>query len=156
MDTLNHPASQAKVRCFGSKAGLTAEATVLLKDGAEPLAALNLEVAPRDGERINWKSKIVLQLGEDDLPLLCCVCLGYLPQAEFKRPTKGISIQRQPGKLFISASQGADKCFALPLPIPQSFQLGALALKQLKQQAGFEDEQLILAALRGAAALYQP
>ena len=54
VDMRNHPANQTKVRCFGSKAGLTAEATVLLKDGEEPLAALNLEVAPRDGECINW------------------------------------------------------------------------------------------------------
>ena len=155
MDTLNHPASQAKVRCFGSKAGLTAEATVLLKDGAEPLAALNLEVAPRDGERINWKSKIVLQLGEDDLPLLCCVCLGYLPKAEFKRPTKGIVVERQPNRLFISATQGSGNCYALPLPIAQTFRFGALAMAQLKKQSGVDDDNLLLASLRGAAALYQ-
>lgn len=88
-----HPALQAKVRCFGSKAALTAEATYITQEGGVPLAALNLEVAPRQGERVEWKRKIVLQLGEDDLPLLCCVCLGYLPKAEFKRPTKGITIE---------------------------------------------------------------
>ena len=155
MDTVNHPASQAKVRCFGSKAALTAEATVLVKDGTVPQAALNLEVAPRNQDRINWKSKIVLQLGEDDLPLLCCVCLGYLPKAEFKRPTKGIVVERQPNRLFISATQGSGNCYALPLPIAQTFRLGALAMAQLKKQSEMDDDDLLLASLRGAAALFQ-
>lgn len=154
--TPEHPALQPKVRCFGSKAALTAEATTIEKNGAELVAALNLEVAPRQGEHINWKSKIVLQLGEDDLPLLCCVCLGYLPKAEFKRPTKGLLIERQENKLFVSASQGAGTAYALPLPISQTFQLGTLALAQLKKQSASSDDQLILASLRGAAALYKP
>lgn len=153
--TPNHPALQPKVRCFGSRAALTAEATVLVKEGAAPLAVLNLELAPRDGEHINWKSKIVLQLGEDDLPLLCSVCLGYLPKVEFKRPTKGIVVERQPNRLFISASQGSGNCYALPLPIAQTFRLGALAMAQLKKQSEMDDDDLLLASLRGAAALYQ-
>lgn len=150
-----HPALQAKVRCFGSKAALTAEATYITQEGGVPLAALNLEVAPRQGERIEWNRKIVLQLGEDDLPLLCCVCLGYLPKAEFKRPTKGITIERQPGRIYLAASQGSGTGYALPLPISQSFRLGALALAQLKKQSVCDDEQLVLAALRGAVALYK-
>jgi len=100
-------------------------------------------------------NEVVLQLGEDDLPLLCCVCLGYLPKAEFKRPTKGITIERQPGRIYLAASQGSGTGYALPLPISQSFQLGALALAQLKKQSVCDDEQLVLAALRGAAALYK-
>src|SRR5690554_6701489 len=91
-----HPALQAKVRCFGSKAALTAEATYITQEGGVPLAALNLEVAPRQGERVEWKRKIVLQLGEDDLPLLCCVCLGYLPKAEFRSEEHTSELQSRP------------------------------------------------------------
>ena len=151
---VEHSEQQAKARCYAGRAALTAEATVIQHDGQPPVPTLNLDVAPRQGESIQWNSKITLQLGEVELPLFAAVCLGYLPKAHFKRPTKGIVIERQPNKLFISATQGQGTAYALPIPIAQTYQLGTLALAQLKKQAIVDDAELLLAALRGAAALY--
>ncbi|UQG62609.1 hypothetical protein MIH18_23050 (plasmid) [Marinobacter sp. M3C] len=152
--TVDHPALQAKVRCYGARAALTAEATSITRDGQSPIAALNLDVAQRQGEHVQWDKKITLQLGETELPLFAALCLGLLPKVHFKRPTKGIVIERQPNKLFVSATQGQGTAYALPIPMAQSFQLSALALAQLKKQVSGVDEAFLLAALRGAAALY--
>jgi hypothetical protein len=152
--TADHPSLQEKVRCYGARAALTAEATFIIRDGQPAVAALNLDVAPRHAEHVQWTKKITLQLGEAELPLFAALCLGFLPKVHFKRPTKGIVIERQSNKLFVSATQGQGTAYALPIPIAQSFQLGVLALTQLKKQMSCADNALLLAALRGAAALY--
>lgn len=150
---LDHPGTQPKVRCFGSRAGLTVEATLLQRDaGAVP--TLNIDVAPRQGESIDWQKKIMLQLSESELALFAAVCLGYLPKVHFKRLTKGILWERQSNKLFVSATAGQGTAYALPIPIGQTFQIGSLALAQLQKQSPVSDGDLIIAALRGAAALY--
>ena len=148
------PENQAKARCFGAKAALTVEATQLIHKGVPSGWTVNLDVAPRQGESIQWNRKITVQLSDTELPLLAAVCLGYLPKVSFKRPTKGISVERQANKLFISATQGSGAAFALPVPIAQTFQVGVLVLAQLKKQSPLDDGELIIAALRGAAALY--
>ena len=144
--------AQAKVRCFGSSAALTAEATMLMKAGVN-VPTINLEVAPRYGKDVSWDQKIVVQLSDQELPLLCAVFMGYMPSLHLKRPGKGIEISRQPNKMYIKASAGQGKLFALPAPVGDSFRLCALFLKQLKYQSGIEDETLLLAALRGSASL---
>jgi hypothetical protein len=149
------PSEQAKVRCYGAQAALTAEATPLLVKGEPCGDTVNLEVAPRQGETFNWRRKITIQLSKTELPLIAAVCLGYLPNAHFKRPGKGIVIERQSNKLFISASQGSGNVFALPLPIGQTFQLACIILAQLQKQTELSDGALLMAALRGAAGLYK-
>jgi len=144
---------QAKVKCFGSRAALCAEATISAGDSTPPTATINLEVAPMDAGRVGWGRKIVIQLSNSELPLLCAVLLGYLPELALKRPDKGIDIQRQHNKVFVRASAGTNNLFLLPVTIGDSFRLSALALVQLKKQSGISDDTLILAALRGAASL---
>jgi hypothetical protein len=145
---------QPKVRCFGGSAALTVEATWLTRD-AGSVATINLDVAPRQMDSVDWSRKITLQLSENELPLFAAVCLGYLPKCQFKRPGKGILIERQNSKLFLSASaEGDGNRFSLPIPIGQTFQIGCLALSQLKKQVQLDDADLIIASLRGAAALY--
>lgn len=87
---------------------------------------------------------------------MAAVCLGYLPKARFKRSGKGIFIERQTNKLFIFATQGSGNAFALPIPIGQTFQVSSLVLSQLQKQTEYSDSNLLIAALRGAAALYKP
>lgn len=55
----DHPLSQqAKVRCFGKSAAITAEATVINKDRQAPVPTVNLEVAPREGADVNWGTRV--------------------------------------------------------------------------------------------------
>lgn len=150
------PSTQPKVRCFGSNAALTVEATPLLTKGEPTGHTVNLDVAPRLGENVEWSRKITVQLSDTELPIMAGVCLGFLPKAHFKRSGKGIIIERQAGKLFISATQGSGSAFALPLPIGQTFQVSSLVLAQLQKQTELSDGNLLIAALRGAAALYKP
>ena len=58
------------------------------KDGQAPVPTINLEVAPREGEHVNWSRKIVIQLSDEELPVLCGVFMGYLPKLHLKRPGK--------------------------------------------------------------------
>ncbi len=148
-----HPSEQPKVKCFGSSAGMTVEATTL-KEG-EGAATITLELAPKQGGHFIWEKKIALQLSDIELPELAAVCLGYLPKANFKRKTKGIEIIRQPNKLFVSASQGSGNVCALPVPIGQVFHVATLVLSQLQKQTGQHNPDLLVAALRGSAALYK-
>ena len=150
------PADQTKVRCFGSKGALTVEATQLHKKGQVCCDTINLDVAPKDSDGVKWDRKITLQLSESELPILASVCLGYLPKAQFKRPDKGIVIERQVNKLYVSATQGAGNNFSLPVPIGQTFQITALVLAQLQKQTELSDGNLLIAALRGSSSLYQP
>ncbi|MCG8614306.1 MAG: hypothetical protein MI864_27655 [Pseudomonadales bacterium] len=149
------PSDRPKVRCFGSNAALTVEATPLLTKGIASGHTVNLDVAPRHGENVDWKRKITIQLSDTELPIFASVCLGFLPNAHFKRSDKGIIIKRQPNKLFVSATQGSGCVFALPLPIGQTFQVSSLVLYQLQKQTELTDGNLLISALRGAAALYQ-
>jgi hypothetical protein len=153
----DHPLSQqAKVRCFGNSAAITAEATVINKDRQAPVPTVNLEIAPREGADVNWSRKIVIQLSDQELPVLCGLFMGYIPRVHFKRPGKGIELERQPGGIYIKASAGHGALFSLPAGIGDSFRLCALFLQQLRLQSGIGDETLLLAALRGASTLYKP
>lgn len=80
--------------------------------------------------------------------------MGYIPNLHLKRQDKGIELARQANSIFIKASAGYGNLFVLPANIGDSFRLSALTLAQLKLQSGIEDWTLLLAALRGAAALY--
>lgn len=151
----NDIANRAKVRCYASKAGLTIEATSLMKKNVPIGYTVNIDVAPRNKDEVDWSNKITVQVSETELPIFASVMLGYLPKAHFKRSDKGIFIERQKGKTFISATQGAGKAYALPVPIGQSFQIADLLLKQLKAQSHCGNSELILAALRGSSALYK-
>lgn len=152
-DVLRHPADQPKVKCFGKSAALTVEATVIQRTGSLPLPTVNLEVAPRSTERVEWERKIVIQLSDSELPVLCAVLMGYLPELHLKRPGKGIEVARQTDRLFIRATAGTGNLFMLPVTIGDTFRVSALLLSQLKKQSGLEDETLLLGALRGAASL---
>ena len=146
-------AKQPKVKCFGSKAALCAEATFSPKDsGGVP--TINLEVAPRHGPEVAWDRKIVIQLSDSELPVACSVLMGDIASLHIKRPGKGIEIERQANKLFVRASAGEGNLFMLPVTIGDTFRLSAIMLRQLTKQAGLSDETLVLAALRGAASLY--
>lgn len=154
--TLSRPplSLQPKVKCFGSVAALCAEGLLSAGD-QDAVPTINLEVAPRVRESVSWEKKIVLQLSDTELPTLCCVLLGFLPAIHLKRPGKGIEVIRQPNKLFVKATAGAGVNYLLPITIGDTFRLSALCLSQLKLQSGIQDEGAIVAALRGAAALYQ-
>lgn len=148
-----HPSSQPKVKCFGKRAALTIEATMIHKAGCPPLPTINLEVAPRQDERVEWARKIVIQLSDSELPVLCAVLMGYLPEIHLKRQGKGIEVTRQTSRLFVRATAGAENMFMLPLDIGDTFRASALLLSQLGRQSGLESEALLIGALRGAASL---
>lgn len=152
--TASNPASQPKWRSFGANAALTVEATPLLVKGEPAGWTVNLEVAPIMNHNADWSRKIQLQLSEVELPILASVLLGFLPRCQFKRPGKGIYVERQPGKLFLRGSHNAEN-YALPLTIGSSFHFTALVLQQLQKHLGGIDTDTMLAALRGSAALYQ-
>lgn len=144
-----------QVKCYGSKAALTMDATTKEKNGLI-IQTVNIEVAPmiNRNQGADWSRKIIFQLGVEELPILCAVLLGYAAYIDMRRDIKSIRIERQQRNLFVSGrTQGEQSPFALPITAGDSFRLAALCMQQLKMQAGNLDSDLILASLRGAAAL---
>jgi hypothetical protein len=153
-DINTHFSDQKKVRCFGSSAALTIEASKLLHKGDPVGDTVNIDVAPRHGESVDWAKKITVQLGETELPIFASVLLGYLPAASFKRSTKGVEITRQANKLYIVASEGSGKRYSLPVPMAQCYLVSTLVLEQLEKLSGGLSPEFIIAGLRGASSLF--
>ena len=149
------PSEQAKWRSYGSNAALCVEATQLLEKGEPAGWTVNLDVAPIENRQTAWNQKVTIQASRTELPVLAAVLLGYLPKCKFQRGGKGIYLERQPGKLFVRGSANA-KNYALPLTIGDTFHLAALVLQQLQKHLGGIETDMMLAALRGSAALYDP
>jgi hypothetical protein len=150
----DNPSERQKVKCYGSSAALTVEATRLGDDTLSAGHTVNLELARKHASTgFNWSNKITIQLSEAELVLMACVCMGYLPEAKFQRPNKGLTIQRQPNKLYVTASQGRLSA-SLPLPIGQVSLVSMLVLQQLLLNMRCPDSNLMIASIRGAAALY--
>jgi hypothetical protein len=156
-----HPSQQRKVRIYSKSSALTAEATQYPKDTINVVlqTTLSLDVAPvnknshQSDNDFDWSEKISLQLSPTELPILVGLLLGYLPKCEFKRPTKGIYIERQVGNIYLKASSGSAKQYQMPIPIGHTFQLSAIAISQLQQQCQLNGD-LLIAAVRGACSLY--
>ena len=141
--------TRPKVKIYGGQAALCAEAICINKNG-QPVFTVNLEVAPKDNTQTHWQKKILIQLSQSELPMVCSVLLGYQSTVHLKRPGKGIELIRQTDNLFIRGSQGVGNLFALPAQPGDVFRLSAFLLQQLKKQCGLDSETVMLAALRGA------
>lgn len=141
--------TKTKVKAYGAKAGITIEHTLLEKNGE---FTLNIDVARKVDDTIDWNNKIYVQLSEDELPLLAAVFVGYLPSCVFKRSSKGIEFTRQKDKIFVSATNGLGNVAALPIPMARVFFFSAFILARLQQVTGNDSDQVLL-ALKGAMAL---
>tara|TARA_R110001583_G_scaffold88182_4_gene229033 strand:- start:1163 stop:1636 length:474 start_codon:yes stop_codon:yes gene_type:complete len=154
MQATQHEAYGRKAKCFGQNAALTVEATPLLVNGAAGGCTVNLELAKRAGSGFDWNSKIQIQLSEDELSAFASVLLGYLPKFHFKRPGKGIEVERQSERIYVKGTAGAGTIYALPLPPGRVFAVSTLVIGQLQLHFECTDTQVILASLRGAAGLF--
>lgn len=154
--------TKRKVRVYSQSAALTAEATSYPTEtiNAQQPDTLTLDVAKAISSasglkpQYDWSNKITLQLSPVELPLLVGVLFGYLPNCEFKRPTKGIHIERQTNNIYMRASN-KDNQASLPIPIGQTYLLSAIATAQLQLQSQLTGD-LLLASIRGACSLYLP
>lgn len=146
-------ADQPKLHLYGQNGALTAEWTFTKTvDGVHP--TINLDVTAGTKPDYNWQQKITLQLSVRELPLLAGIGLGLLPKVHFKRPDKGIQIQRQANKLYCTASAADGRKAALPIAIGDAQRLTEFALAILLRGSFSGDAQLVMAALRGSCALY--
>lgn len=141
-----------KLHLYGAAAAITIEgSSKQTQDGT--YHTVNLDVAPKPDDRVDWSRKISMQLSPNELVLLCGILLGYAPNAHFQRPGKGINIERQSQKVFISASAGHGNRFALPLNIGDTQRAADLLVHQLVKGSFTGSVESILATVRGACAL---
>lgn len=143
-----------KVTCFASSAALQVEATQRHKDGVAIGETISIELCPVVNQRPDWKSKLSIQLSEDELPIFAAVLLGYLPKCEFKRPEKGVYIERQKGKVYYRGSAGAGNLYQIPVPIGKTFNMSQVVLKQVCAGISEINSDFVLAGIKGSAALY--
>jgi hypothetical protein len=138
-----------KLHLYGNSAAVTLEGT---QKGA--LSTLNIDIAPKpDNHNVDWSQKITLQLSFDEMVCVAGVFLGYVPEFSCKRPSKGISFQRQPGKVFVSASSGAGHIYGIPLTIGDCVQCSDFILARISENCVGQSSDLLLASIKGALAL---
>jgi len=143
-----HPSNQAKIRLYGNSAAVCFEATM---NKEQP--TVNVEVAPKpDGHTVDWSQKITIQLSHSELVYLAGVFLGLSPGVNFPRSTKGIKFERQPGKVFVSASSTRGM-FNIPLQVGDCVIAGEFCLYQLTRSGVSGDINTTLASVKGALAL---
>lgn len=117
-------------------------------------STINIDVAPKpDNVTVSWSDKITFQLTDSELVEVAGVFLGLAPSCKCARADKGISFERQPGKVFVSASAGSGKIYGLPFGVGDCYQVADFFLTRLKQGSTSHDTASILASLRSALAL---
>lgn len=149
------PKQQPKFKYFSANAGLTAEGTIRPSKSDLPTPTLSLELAPGQERAIDWTKKIDVQLSNAELAILCATLLGYLPKCEFKRARKGVAIERQANRVYMRASASDRSLVNIGLDIGNTTQLSALALSRFSLQQPQTAPELLLASIKGAAALYR-
>ena len=143
-----------KITCFASGAAIQIEVTKRHKDGVPVADTISIEMCPVANQTPIWNNKIGIQLSEDELPIYAAVLLGYLPKCEFKRPEKGIYIERQKSKMYYKGSAGLGNLFQVPVPIGKTFNMTQLVLKQLTADLHGISSEFVLAGIKGSSALY--
>ena len=146
---------QPKKRVYGTKAALTIEATYRKGNESEEGSTVSIEIAPRIGEKVQWSDKVTVQLSASELPTFCAVCLGYLPKCSFQRPGKYINVTRQKDKMYISAKSASTVVYGVPVPIGEAYHLSNLALSQLMRSSFTSNGDLVIASIKGVAALHR-
>ena len=144
----------AKITCYASEAGMQVEETQRHKDGVPIAETVTIETWPVMNRSPDMKRKISIQLSQDELPIYAAVLLGYLPRCQFKRPDKGIFIERQKGKIYYKGTAGMGNLFQVPVPIGTTFNMSQLVLKQLTAGLETSSSEFVLAGIKGSSALY--
>ena len=138
-----------KLHLYGNSAAICLEGT---QNGT--LSTLNIDVAPKpDNHNVDWSQKITVQLGFDEMIGVAGVGLGYSLEFSCKRPSKGISFKRQPGKVFVSASSGSGQIYGVPLTIGDCVQFSDFVLARISLNCYSQSSDLLLASIKGALAL---
>ena len=146
---MNEASTRRKAKAYGRSAAMTLEAST-----ADDGETVNIEVAPRTEAGVQWASKVVVQASASELVLLAGLFLGLIPHLQLKRPGKGIDLERQPGIVFVKATAGAGRLYALPVTAADSYYVGSVILEQLGRHTPGLPSELLMAQLRGACALY--
>jgi len=141
---------QPKLHLYGHAAALCFEATYK-KDG---FATINIDVAPKpDRRQVDWSQKITLQLSSTELVTMTGIFFGFTPKAHFARPDKGIQIERQPGKVYLSASAGSGRIYGLPLTPGDVVRAADFFIARIVEMSLTKDVSAAIASVRGACAL---
>ena len=148
-----HPTQ--RVRAFASSGALCLEVSNTADSTSVADATLNLKLAAKrkSGEQPDWNAGIYVRMRSGEMSRLAAVLLGYAPGDEFKRPKKGISIERQQGKLYLRATEQGKATISIPVGVDDAFRLSMLTLSRLQEASGGLDSTLLIASIRGSAAL---
>lgn len=163
---LLHPERQARQRhshhVYGKDAALCVEPALIedtsLEQASPSFHTVLVEMAPAKGEgRFAWENKISIRLTRRELPLFYAVCMGWLPEAEFKNHgtehDKALVIKDQQNKLFVRVRQGR-KGHGVPIPPEELFYVAGLVLKALQSNMPGLDTQAIAMLARRTAAMH--
>lgn len=149
------------VHVYGNKSALCFEPDTT-KDGTHTVA---LDAALATGPRqYDWKRKIRVQLTVRELPIVAAVIFGFGRFCEFKNHgtnnDKGFSLENQEknavGQVFARVFAKDQVLRAVPIDAADAWRVGALFVRQLRQQYPWLDGDTLMMSLRMTGARIGP
>ena len=134
---------------YGGKAALCFE----IDETRHGIPTMALDAAMSCGVRVfDWQGKIRLQLTQGELPVVAAVLLGYRPSCEFRshgpNKDKGFSVEHQGSKVFVKVFAAGEAMRAVPMELPDVYQVSALFLRQLRHQSPWLDATGVISLIK--------
>ena len=134
------PQQRISKHVYGGKAALCFE----IDETRHGIPTIALDAAMSCGVReYDWQGKVRLQLTQGELPVVAAVLLGSLPSCEFRshgaNKDKGFSVEHQGTKLFVKVFAAGESIRAVPMELPDVYQVSSLFLRQLRYQSPWLD-----------------
>ncbi len=143
------PQQHISKHVYGGKAALCFE----IDENRHGLPTISVDAAVASGVReYDWPGKIRVQLTQGELPVVTAVLLGFRPSCEFRshgpNKDKGFSIEHQGSKVFVRVFATGEPMRAVPMELPDVYQVSSLFLRQLRQQSPWLDATGVISLIR--------
>lgn len=137
-------ARDLKVKAYCNQSALTAEASITTSG----IHTLSLDVARGAKPTFDWKSKLTVQITEDELPMVLGVLLGWVGKMEGRhhgqQHNKGYSLEHQGTHVFLVVTQQGKGAIAVRIDGAPLLGLSGLILHQMQQNMPWLSTDTIL------------
>jgi hypothetical protein len=124
-----------QLKSHGGKCAIQCETSLTKKDEWFTISIESAVKDPTDqnNKRFDWRSKTMLQLTRNELPVFIAVLLGMLPSCKFDNhgdQNKFISIENQGKSFFFKTGGSGLQLHTVPVPIAEAYMFATLAVGQ--------------------------
>lgn len=124
-----------QLKSHGGKCAIQCETSLTKKDEWFTISIESAMKDPSDqnNKRFDWRSKTMLQLTRNELPVFIAVLLGMLPGIKFDNhgdQNKFMSIENQGKSFFFKTGGSGLQLHTVPVPLSEAYMFATMALGQ--------------------------